>query len=285
MHFLCVETMWVIFIELKRVGEKVVAQFLIKVVMLTFLRRLRKRFIENHSARNYTLYAIGEIALVVIGILIALQINNWNENRKQLTKEINTVQELYVELNQNLEFTQGEIELSQERMSDIKRLLQLTASDSPNITYKNFNHLLNSASGYKEYTPIINKVTKILSVDDLVFTKSGYLDELLSDYFSSVEQVTRYFEYNVDTWKLVNGPFLVENYTLRNFNWLPPDVETSRHNVDHIAMLKDRKFENVIASLCADVKGYLERLVISKELILSLQQMIERDYPIERNSN
>jgi hypothetical protein len=32
--------------------------------------------------RKYTLYAIGEIALVVIGILIALSINNWNEERK-----------------------------------------------------------------------------------------------------------------------------------------------------------------------------------------------------------
>ena len=50
--------------------------------MLTFLRRIRKKLIDTGSARKYTIYAIGEIALVVIGILIALQINNGNEARK-----------------------------------------------------------------------------------------------------------------------------------------------------------------------------------------------------------
>ncbi len=50
--------------------------------MLTLLRKLRRSFIESGSARKYILYAVGEIALVVIGILIALQINNWNEGKK-----------------------------------------------------------------------------------------------------------------------------------------------------------------------------------------------------------
>ncbi len=55
--------------------------------MLTFLRKIRKSLIESGSAQKYALYAIGEIALVVIGILIALQINNWNEWRKDRQKE------------------------------------------------------------------------------------------------------------------------------------------------------------------------------------------------------
>ena len=50
--------------------------------MLTFFRRIRKGLLGSGQARKYLLYAIGEIALVVIGILIALQINNWNEWRK-----------------------------------------------------------------------------------------------------------------------------------------------------------------------------------------------------------
>jgi hypothetical protein len=53
--------------------------------MLKFFRRIRKGLLESGKIRNYTLYAIGEIALVVVGILIALQISNWNEQRNEKT--------------------------------------------------------------------------------------------------------------------------------------------------------------------------------------------------------
>lgn len=50
--------------------------------MITLLRKIRRSLIESGSMRKYFFYAIGEIALVVIGILIALQINNLNEKNK-----------------------------------------------------------------------------------------------------------------------------------------------------------------------------------------------------------
>ncbi|MFV1885165.1 MAG: DUF6090 family protein [Balneola sp.] len=51
--------------------------------MLRFFRNIRQKLIEQENIRKYFFYAIGEIFLVVIGILIALQINNWNEQRIQ----------------------------------------------------------------------------------------------------------------------------------------------------------------------------------------------------------
>jgi hypothetical protein len=51
--------------------------------MFTFLRKIRLLLIESGSARKYLVYSIGEIALVVIGIVLALQINTWNEWRKE----------------------------------------------------------------------------------------------------------------------------------------------------------------------------------------------------------
>ena len=50
--------------------------------MITFFRKVRQRLLIENRFSKYLLYAIGEIILVVIGILIALQINNWNEARK-----------------------------------------------------------------------------------------------------------------------------------------------------------------------------------------------------------
>ena len=69
--------------------------------MLTFLRKIRKSFIVSGSARNYALYAIGEIALIVIGILIALQINNWNETRIEKATERHLLLELSETINRN----------------------------------------------------------------------------------------------------------------------------------------------------------------------------------------
>ncbi|MEM5564047.1 DUF6090 family protein [Psychroserpens sp. AS72] len=50
--------------------------------MIKFFRHIRRSYISEGKTKKYLLYAIGEIILVVIGILIALQINNWNENKK-----------------------------------------------------------------------------------------------------------------------------------------------------------------------------------------------------------
>jgi len=57
--------------------------------MLKFFRNIRRRLLDSGKVKSYTLYAIGEILLVVIGILIALQINTWNQHR------INRINEKY----------------------------------------------------------------------------------------------------------------------------------------------------------------------------------------------
>jgi hypothetical protein len=51
--------------------------------MIKIFRKIRQKMLKESKFNQYMLYAIGEIVLVVIGILFALQINNWNENRKQ----------------------------------------------------------------------------------------------------------------------------------------------------------------------------------------------------------
>ena len=66
--------------------------------MLKFFRKIRQNMIKENKVNKYLLYAIGEIALVVIGILIALQINNWNEERKGIIKEYAVLNNLIQDL-------------------------------------------------------------------------------------------------------------------------------------------------------------------------------------------
>lgn len=62
--------------------------------MIKFFRKIRKNLLTENKISKYLIYAIGEIVLVVIGILIALQINNWNEGKKLRKSEIKVLEAL-----------------------------------------------------------------------------------------------------------------------------------------------------------------------------------------------
>jgi hypothetical protein len=66
--------------------------------MIKFFRRIRKKLLDEGNLKRYLIYAIGEILLVVIGILIALQINNWNEDRKSRDQEVQYLERLVTDL-------------------------------------------------------------------------------------------------------------------------------------------------------------------------------------------
>ncbi len=70
--------------------------------MIKFFRRIRENLLSENSFSKYLTYAIGEIVLVVIGILIALQINNWNEQRKIDVLEVQTLKEIVSDLQDDL---------------------------------------------------------------------------------------------------------------------------------------------------------------------------------------
>jgi len=71
--------------------------------MIKFFRKIRQRLLTENKFSKYLLYAIGEIALVVIGILIALQINNWNEYQKAVKSENELLTSLQNEISANIE--------------------------------------------------------------------------------------------------------------------------------------------------------------------------------------
>lgn len=70
--------------------------------MLRFFRQIRHRLLTENRFSKYLLYAVGEILLVVIGILIALQINNWNEDQKERETEVKVMIEMVENLEANI---------------------------------------------------------------------------------------------------------------------------------------------------------------------------------------
>ncbi len=62
--------------------------------MIKFFRKIRQKLLSKSKFSQYLIYAIGEIVLVVIGILIALQINNWNAEQKTEKEEIGILNNL-----------------------------------------------------------------------------------------------------------------------------------------------------------------------------------------------
>ena len=71
--------------------------------MIKFFRKIRYDLMEKNKTGKYFKYAIGEIVLVVIGILIALQINNWNENNITTKKTLTYLGTLNTEIESNID--------------------------------------------------------------------------------------------------------------------------------------------------------------------------------------
>lgn len=67
-------------------------------LMISFFRKIRQKLLSQNRVTRYLVYALGEILLVVIGILIALQVNNWNENRKVDAAQIKLLTNFMVDL-------------------------------------------------------------------------------------------------------------------------------------------------------------------------------------------
>ena len=92
--------------------------------MLTVLRKIRKSLIDSSSTQKYLLYAIGEIALVVIGILIALQINNWNEERKRKHQEKKILIEILSDLDHDHLEISSDRNAHRQRIKIVEQLIQ-----------------------------------------------------------------------------------------------------------------------------------------------------------------
>ncbi|MEJ2584736.1 MAG: DUF6090 family protein [Robiginitalea sp.] len=99
--------------------------------MFRFFRQIRKSLFASSNTRKYLLYALGEILLVVMGILIALQIDNWNENRKLQARQTQLLTDLRADLEETLEELKQGKEFNALTLARYRTLMQAIDTDAP----------------------------------------------------------------------------------------------------------------------------------------------------------
>ncbi|QYH40847.1 hypothetical protein GYM62_19335 [Algoriphagus sp. NBT04N3] len=104
--------------------------------MLRFFRHIRKKLIEQDKVRNYIWYALGEIFLVMIGILLALQVNNWNEERKEKKLSDEYLSRIAEDLDRLVEISGNQKQKMREILSSITEAQQLLERGTPLSDYE-----------------------------------------------------------------------------------------------------------------------------------------------------
>lgn len=121
--------------------------------MIKFFRRIRKSLLSENKFSKYLFYAMGEIVLVVIGILIALQINNWNENRAELDYQHTVLDEISRALEADIEKYRENLAVLKQVDSGITGIVKLIKKDPKSVSlgefYQSANKtVLNITFGY-----------------------------------------------------------------------------------------------------------------------------------------
>jgi hypothetical protein len=150
--------------------------------MIPFFRKIRKKLADDNKPMMYMRYAIGEIAFVVIGILIALQINNWNQNQNEQYK----IKEYAVSLIQDLELDirmAGQIQRQNEEIvARIDSLNEYTQNrvigDISNLTMLYFT--LNKP--HRPYKWNRTTITELKNSGTLGLIKNDSLSTMISKY-------------------------------------------------------------------------------------------------------
>ncbi|MFT6871612.1 MAG: hypothetical protein ACJAVN_000614 [Roseivirga sp.] len=159
--------------------------------MLNFLRKLRRKEMKG---TRYLKYAIGEIVLVVIGILITLSINNWNEASKSKKFEYRMLDEIKKVLDEDIEsFTTWETYLAGWKYSTLYLIDQLGAARSPNFNRDSVIHHLAEVEGFGIFI--------VPNYGPYEALKSSGLDKISND--SLRNQIVRLYSRDLkglDTW-------------------------------------------------------------------------------------
>lgn len=217
--------------------------------MIKFFRKIRHSLLLKGETRKYFKYAIGEIVLVVIGILIALQLNNWNETRKTNDEFKAVLQQMYTVIDQDSE----NLTLIRHQVSKQIEIIDNLVQNPENINNKLLPHLLfyldlepsdvNSEIsyllGYLKFNP------KNKRQSNLNKSLSSYGKGIKESYNGSRKEITSFLdELNLPYPSITFGYSALNDYQ---------NIDTTFFNDSDIKrtlkLLENSKFQNALKSL------------------------------------
>ena len=227
---------------------------------------------EKNETGKYLKYAIGEIVLVVIGILIALQINNWNENQKTKRQEIKLWNQLNSDLKSNFYEVEETIDYTEKSITSTKIILEYldqtkAVDDRLKSAFEiiNMSNVFNSAN--TTYKFIENQGINILRNDslrqritemyELDFHNIKYRDEINWDLITN--DLRPLLDVSLKSSKMVSTEFKYGAIL---------DLNTP---IDMKILSKDEQFKNVIVRI---QNFLLIRLMHQQKTRASLEKLI-----------
>lgn len=159
--------------------------------MIKLFRKMRQKSLSESNFSKFLFYALGEIILLVIGILIALQINNWNNVKQERRIERVNLIALQKEFLENRDRLQKVVQLNNQNIISTEKMIRaFNKESSDTITEKTVAMFVVGSFGNEiNFTPETGVLTEILSSGELKYIHNNQLKHKLAGYNSKIEQL------------------------------------------------------------------------------------------------
>ena len=258
--------------------------------MFRLFRRLRQRLLFDKKFSKYLLYAFGEVLILIFGILIALQVNNWNEERKRQDLETVILRAIKADLDQDLINCRGDTKNHRLPVNSLNIILNHFNTDLP-LPDSLYGHLLetcsyttttyNNASFETLKSLGVGLISNVKLRNEIIFmydSHQPFLTENRSFFRDQITYAKRYlfstrFEegYNYASWVLDENLGVVDLASVDLGTLIPLNYESLKRDTEYIYFLKTTRnyHENYLDLL----KNFETRLI---QLISNIETEISR---------
>ncbi len=182
--------------------------------MIRFFSKLRRSFAESGNTARYLKYALGEIVLVVLGILIALQINTWNQNRQDRRQEQVMLNQLLDEYNSNLEQLTSKMYIRRELIESALVLLKYRKMEVAEVHPDSFNLHLARVITRPTFDPFLGVTNELSNSGKLYLIQNTTLRNRLTSFSSLLNEVREEEQVIFNNVETKFSPFIKEHYQI-----------------------------------------------------------------------